>query len=88
MATVKRKGVRKMVREIRARFSKGKIEPLEDVDLKEGEELTITIREEPSEAARAAFKRAAGAWKGTLDFDAYLRDLYASRREPSRDVSL
>ncbi len=77
-----------MVREIKARFSNGKIEPLEDVDLKEGEEVTVTITEKPSEKSKEAFRRAAGAWKGSLDFDAYLRDLYDNRREQSRDVRL
>ena len=70
-----------MGKEIRARFSKGKIELLEKVDLEEGEEVFITVRKAPSPAAaREAFQRAAGAWRGTLDFDAYLKDLYASRR--------
>jgi predicted DNA-binding antitoxin AbrB/MazE fold protein len=78
-----------MVREFRARFSKGKIEPLEKVDLQEGEEFTISIKEESKAgAAREALARAAGAWKGTLDFDSYLKDLYASRRQPSRDITL
>lgn len=78
-----------MAREIRARFSQGKIEPLEELNLKEGEEIVISIQEESkAEAAKGAFVSAAGAWKGTLDFDAYLKDLYASRRQPSRDVSL
>ncbi len=75
-----------MAKEIRARFSKGKIEPLEEVDLKEGEEVIITIREEAP--ATGAFERAAGGWKGTLDFDAYLKDLYASRRKQSPEVTL
>ncbi|HLF04597.1 MAG TPA: antitoxin family protein [Dehalococcoidia bacterium] len=78
-----------MAREIRARFSKGLIEPLERVDLTEGEEITITIREKGSTiTSKEALANAAGAWKGTLDFEAYLKDLYASRRRPSRDVSL
>jgi len=78
-----------MVKEFRARFSKGKIEPLEKVDLQEGEEFTIAIKEESkADAAREALARATGAWKDTLDFDAYLKDLYASRRQPSRNVSL
>ena len=75
-----------MAKEIRARFSKGKVEPLEEVDLKEGEEVIITIREEAP--ATGAFERAAGGWKGTLDFDAYLKDLYASRRKQSPEVTL
>jgi predicted DNA-binding antitoxin AbrB/MazE fold protein len=78
-----------MVREFRARFSRGKIEPLEKVDLREGEEFTITIKEEnKAGAAKEALARTAGAWKGTLDFDSYLKDLYTSRHQPSRDVSL
>ena len=73
-----------MAREIRGRFSKGKIEPLEKLDLKEGDEVIITIREE--KPASGAFERAAGGWKGTLDFDAYLKDLYASRRRQSPEA--
>ena len=75
-----------MAREIRGRFSKGKIEPLEKIDLKEGEEVTITLPEE--KLATGAFERAAGGWKDTLDFDAYLTDLYASRRRQSPQVTL
>lgn len=75
-----------MAREIRGRFSKGKIEPLEKLDLKEGDEVIITISEE--KPASGAFERAAGGWKGTLDFDAYLKDLYASRRRQSPEVTL
>ena len=70
-----------MGKEIRARFSRGKIELLETVELEEGEEIFITVRKAPSPAAAGdAFRQAAGAWRGTLDFDAYLKDLYASRR--------
>ncbi len=85
MTTLITKGV-KMAREIRGRFSKGKIEPLEKLNLKEGDEVVIIIREE--KPASGAFKKAAGGWKGTLDFDAYLNDLYASRRRQSPEVTL
>ena len=82
-----------MDREIRGRFSKGKIEPLEELGLKDGDEVIITVNGEPmtlnEEAAETgAFERAAGGWKGTLDFDAYLTDLYASRRRQSPEVTL
>jgi len=78
-----------MAREIRARFTRGLIEPLEKVDFTEGEEITITVKEKGRVGvAKEALARAAGAWKGTLDFEAYLKDLYASRRQPSRNVSL
>ena len=75
-----------MARQIKGRFSNGKIEPLEKTDLKEGDEVIITLpREMP---ATGAFERAAGGWKGTLDFDGYLKDLYASRRRQSPEVTL
>ena len=89
MVTMTIKGVNKMARGIKARFTKGKIEPLERLDLREGAEITITIREEAKSGSdREALARTAGAWKDTLDFDAYLKDLYASRRQPSRNISL
>jgi len=75
-----------MAREIRGRFSKGKIEPLEKIDLKEGDEVIITIPGEKPNTG--AFERAAGGWKGTLDFEAFLKDLYASRRRQSAEKTL
>lgn len=75
-----------MAREIRGRFYKGKIEPLEKIDLKEGDEVIITIPEEKPDTG--AFERAAGGWKGTLDFEAFLKDLYASRRRQSPEITL
>jgi predicted DNA-binding antitoxin AbrB/MazE fold protein len=65
-----------MAREIRARFSQGKIEPLEELNLKEGVEIVISIKEE--RAAKGAFERAAGGWKGLVDTDALLRDFEAA----------
>jgi predicted DNA-binding antitoxin AbrB/MazE fold protein len=79
------KGAR-MAREFRARFSKGKIEPLVKVDLREGEEFTITIKEE--EAAKGAFERAAGGWKNLVDTDALLNDFKESRKTVSPEVQL
>ena len=34
--------------------------------------------------ARAAIRRATGAWQGQMDFDAFLEDLYESRRRVDR----
>lgn len=78
-----------MGKEIRAKYFRGKIELLENVELEEGEEIFITVRKAPSpEAARDAFQRAAGSWRGTLDFDAYLKDLYDSRRRQTSETGL
>jgi predicted DNA-binding antitoxin AbrB/MazE fold protein len=88
MTTVITKGAKGLAREIRARFTKGKIEPLEEVDLKEGDEVRVIIPESRAPAEKGAFERAAGGWKGTLDFDAYLKDLYESRRRQSPEITL
>ena len=78
-----------MGKEIKARFYRGKIELLENVELEEGEEIFITVRKAPSpEAARDAFRRAAGAWKGLVDTDALLKDFKASRKIIGRDIEL
>lgn len=58
------------------------------MDLPEGTEVTITFaRELTDEVAEAILERTAGAWAGSLDFDAYIRDLHASRKHPGREVN-
>lgn len=64
---------------IRARFRRGVIEPLERVDLPEGKELTVTILEVPSGEDDEAFRKAAGSWKGLVDADTLIRNIYADR---------
>ena len=46
-----------MAKEIRARFSKGKFEPLEKIDLEEGKEVILSVEEAPSSFANAPWKR-------------------------------
>ena len=64
---------------IRVRVRGGMLEPLEKVDLPEGKEITITLLDVPSERDFEAFRRAAGGWKGTIDAEALIRDIYADR---------
>ncbi len=75
-----------MIKTIRARFSKGVIEPLEKIDIEEGKEVTLTIREVPSESKNDAFEKSAGAWKGTIDAEKLIKDIYADRLLYTRDV--
>ncbi len=82
-----------MVREIRARYYNGKIEPLEELGLLDGEEIIITVKKAPSEATpivpgKDAFDRAAGEWKDLVDTDALLRDFKESRKIGARKVQL
>ena len=53
-----------MAKEIRARVGRGALELLEDIDLPEGKEVTVTILDAPSRAEKEAFRHAAGGWKG------------------------
>ena len=46
---------------IRAKFSKGVIKPLEEIDITEGKEITVTSKEVPLKIKKDAFERAAGA---------------------------
>jgi predicted DNA-binding antitoxin AbrB/MazE fold protein len=68
---------------IRARFSRGRIEPLEKVEIKEGEEITVNILEVPSRAKKKTFvealKTTAGTWRNLIDCDELKRNIYNDR---------
>ena len=69
-----------MAREIRARFSKGKIEPLEEVDLEEGEEVRVIIPDRAKgKRVIETLRATAGAWKGTHDPEELKRNIYENR---------
>ena len=68
-----------MGRTIRARVKNGVLEPLENLDLPEGEEVTVTIQELPSKRDLEVSRRAAGGWRGTVDAEALIRNIYADR---------
>ena len=64
-----------MVRTIRAQFVNWKIEPLENVELEEGEEVIVTLELEGKATSKKVLVRTDGAWKSSIDFDEYLKDL-------------
>ena len=69
-----------MAKEFRARFSKGMLEPLEAVDLKEGEEVSVIIAERPQgKGMIEALRASAGGWKGLIDAEELKRNIYADR---------
>jgi len=68
-----------MTRTIRARVTGGLLESLEKLELPEGKEVTLMILMIPSTLDFEAFARAAGGWKGTIDAEKLIRDIYADR---------
>ena len=74
-----------MAKTVRARFSKGVIQPLEKVDLEEGKEITITIVEFSSRPKLEAFRKSAGAWKGTIDAEKLIENIYSDRLLSTRE---
>ena len=73
----------------RAKYSKGVIEPLEKLDLKEGQEIMISVSSVSyGEEAKGAFERSAGGWKGLVDTDQLQRDLRKNRKIRTPEVLL
>jgi predicted DNA-binding antitoxin AbrB/MazE fold protein len=76
----------RMASAYRARVKAGMLELLEKVDLPEGTEVTVTIREDSPLADREAFRRSAGGWKDTVDADTLITNIYDSRLISTRPV--
>lgn len=74
-----------MGKTLRARVRGGVLEPLEKIDLPEGKEVVVSIEEVPERTeADRALARAWGGWKGLVDADALIRELYELRLRPGR----
>ena len=71
---------------IRARMKGGKLEPLEKIDLPEGKEVLVSVIEVPGTPDFDAFRRSAGAWKGLVDTETLIRNIYADRLISTRPV--
>ncbi|GAB62594.1 MAG: DUF104 domain-containing protein [Candidatus Jettenia sp.] len=74
-----------MGKTIKARFSKGVIEPMEKLDIAEGKEITRTIIEIPSLRKKDAFEKSAGRWKKTIDAEKLIKDIYEDRLTSTRN---
>jgi predicted DNA-binding antitoxin AbrB/MazE fold protein len=71
---------------IRVRVRSGMLEPLEPVELPEGQEVTVTILEVPSVPDMEAFRRSAGRWAGTFDAETLIRRIYEDRLLSTRSL--
>lgn len=75
-----------MTTTIRARMKGGIIEPLDRIDLPEGQDMMITILTPPSITDQEAFRRSAGRWHGTSDPQKLIDDIYADRLVATRSA--
>ena len=74
-----------MVREIKAKCIKGKIKPLEEIDLKEGEEVIVLLLDRDNgEGMIKAIRTTAGAWNGAYDPEELKHNIYADRLSGNR----
>lgn len=65
---------------IKARFSNGIIEPLEQLDFEEGDELEIAISLLPKgNNTLEALRATAGGWKDLIDAEELKRNIYSDR---------
>ena len=70
---------------IRARFKNGVIELLENVELKDGEEIALTIVRRPeTNVTQDAFRKSRGGWKDLIDCEQLKKDIYESRSIQTR----
>jgi predicted DNA-binding antitoxin AbrB/MazE fold protein len=68
-----------MIKTIKARFTKGRIEPLEKVDIAEGEEITVTIVEISKKEEEDPLDTTFGGWADTIDCEELEKNIYDDR---------
>ena len=76
-----------MAKSVKARFSKGMIEPLEKLEFEEGKETIITISEvsyPKVENFLEALKATSGGWKDLIDAEELKWNIYADRLVSTR----
>jgi predicted DNA-binding antitoxin AbrB/MazE fold protein len=75
-----------MIENIRARVKAGMLELLEKVDLPDGTEVSITILKTPTPKGADGLRRSAGGWKGLIDAETLIANIYADRLISTRPV--
>ena len=70
---------------IRACVKDGVFVPLEKTDLPEGKEVLITVVGVAADADDEAFRRSKGGWKGLIDADKLIHDIYEDRLINTRE---
>jgi predicted DNA-binding antitoxin AbrB/MazE fold protein len=83
VATFNNRGKKIMAGTIRARVGRGILKLLGKIDIPEGKEVSVTIIDTSPKDDRDAFNRSAGSWKGTIDADALIENIYSDRARAS-----
>lgn len=66
-------------RTVRARVRGGSLDLLERIPLNDGDEVVVTISEPVPRKDLEALRRVAGAWKGLIDADELIANIYGDR---------
>ena len=73
-----------MPQTIRARYADGALQPLEALDLNEGDEVLISVDDCEPSGRPVDGNMGAGGWVGLVDAEQLKRDIYASRQVQTR----
>jgi hypothetical protein len=82
MGRAKKAAIKKYT--VRARVRGGSLDLLDRIPLREGDEVLVSISEPVPAPDIEALGRAAGTWKGLVDANALIANLYADRLVTTR----
>jgi hypothetical protein len=68
-----------MATTVRARVRDGHLELVDKVELPEGTEVAVTIADVSPAKDFDRFRRSAGSWRGLVDADKLIRNIYRDR---------
>jgi predicted DNA-binding antitoxin AbrB/MazE fold protein len=72
-------GKKAMAGTIRARVGRGVLKLLGKIDIPEGKEVSVTILETPARRDAEGLRKSAGGWKGLVDAEKLIENIYADR---------
>lgn len=73
-------------RTVRARVRGGSLDLLDRIPLNDGDEVVVTISEPTPRKDLEALRSVAGAWKGLIDADELIANIYADRLISTRPL--
>ena len=78
-----------MVQKLKATYAEGVFKPATPVDLDDGAKVVISVTEDTqSESHFQGLEASAGGWKGLVDCDQLIEDIYERRATESRGQPL